>query len=119
MGNIRRRKYQAKLTIAFCIPLFQQLTGMNVFMFYAPILFKTVGFRSNASLMSTVIAGFVNCIATSVSIVIVDKVGSRFLFLEGGLQILLMQAGSLVACICTYKARFASSWGPLGWLVPS
>ncbi|PKI41422.1 hypothetical protein CRG98_038194 [Punica granatum] len=142
-GNIWRRKYRPQLTMAFCIPLFQQLTGMNVFMFYAPVLFKTVGFGSNASLMSAVITGFVNCIATLVSITTVDKVGRRFLFIGGGLQMLIMQfiitagiawkfglsgnpgplpkwyAGGLVACICVYVAGFAWSWGPLGWLVPS
>lgn len=90
-GNIWKRKYRPQLTMAIFIPLFQQLTGMNVFMFYAPVLFKTIGFGSNASLMSAVITGFVNCVATLVSIFSVDKVGRRFLFIEGGLQMLVMQ----------------------------
>uniref|UniRef100_A0A803Q663 Uncharacterized protein n=1 Tax=Cannabis sativa TaxID=3483 RepID=A0A803Q663_CANSA len=58
------------------IPFFQQLTGINVIMFYAPILFNTIGFGDDASLMSAVITGVVNVGATLVSIYGVDKWGS-------------------------------------------
>ncbi|KAL7218817.1 hypothetical protein ACSBR2_011981 [Camellia fascicularis] len=37
-----------------------QLTGINVVMFYVPVLFKTIGFQSNASLASAMITGGVN-----------------------------------------------------------
>ncbi|KVH90010.1 sugar carrier protein C-like [Cynara cardunculus var. scolymus] len=141
--NLLRRKYRPQLTFAILIPFFQQLTGMNVFMFYAPVLFKTMGFGDNASLFSALITGIVNSLATLVSIFTVDKVGRRFLFLEGGIQMLICQAvitvavatkfglqgnpGELekwysilvVVAICVYISAFAWSWGPLGWLVPS
>ncbi|KAF5731878.1 hypothetical protein HS088_TW18G00564 [Tripterygium wilfordii] len=142
-GNLLQRKYRPHLTIAILIPFFQQLTGINVIMFYAPVLFKTIGFKDDASLMSAVITGLVNVVATIVSIYGVDKWGRRFLFLEGGTQMLICQAvvaacigakfgvdgnpGELpkwyaivvVLFICIYVAGFAWSWGPLGWLVPS
>ncbi|XP_030510797.2 sugar carrier protein C [Cannabis sativa] len=138
-----QRKYRPHLSMAILIPFFQQLTGINVIMFYAPVLFNTIGFGDDASLMSAVITGVVNVGATSVSIYGVDKWGRRFLFLEGGLQMLICQAvvaaaigakfgvdGSpgdlpkwyaivVVVFICSYVAGFAWSWGPLGWLVPS
>ncbi|KAH8521874.1 hypothetical protein Peur_040480 [Populus x canadensis] len=141
--NIFKRKYRPQLVFAFCIPMFQQLTGMNVIVFYAPVLFKTIGFGSNASLLSSLITGFVNMVATFVSIFTVDKLGRRKLFLMGGTQMLICQAvitiaiamkfgvsgnpgvisgtyaGAVVAFICVYVAGFAWSWGPLGWLVPS
>ncbi|KAA8519892.1 hypothetical protein F0562_014198 [Nyssa sinensis] len=141
--NLLQRKYRPHLTMAILIPFFQQLTGINVIMFYAPVLFKTIGFGSDASLMSAVITGCVNVIATMVSIYGVDKWGRRFLFLEGGIQMLLCQiavticiaskfgvdgnpgelpkwyAIVVVLFICIYVAGFAWSWGPLGWLVPS
>ncbi|KAL5976240.1 Sugar transport protein mst6 [Asimina triloba] len=140
--NIRQRKYRPQLLMAILIPSFQQLTGINVVMFYAPVLFKTIGFGDDASLMSSVITGLVNMCATFVSIATVDKLGRRALFLEGGIQMLISQIlvgvfiglkfgssgeghiskgfGNLILTfICVFVAGFAWSWGPLGWLVPS
>ncbi|XP_039044880.1 sugar carrier protein C-like, partial [Hibiscus syriacus] len=141
--DIVSRKYRPQLTFAILIPLFQQLTGMNVFVFYAPVLFKSMGFGNNASLMSALITSIVNFCATLVSIATVDKYGRRTLFLSGGLQMFLCQLvmtisiaskfgtsgnpGQLplwfsvvvVVAMCFYIAGFAYSWGPLGWLVPS
>ncbi|KAI3949854.1 hypothetical protein MKW92_003318 [Papaver armeniacum] len=140
--NILEPKYRPQLIMAIAIPFFQQLTGINVIMFYAPVLFKTLGFGDDAALMSAVITGLVNMFATFVSISTVDKWGRRFLFLEGGLQMLVCQvfvgvilglkfgvagvgsmskgyADLVLILICLYVAAFAWSWGPLGWLVPS
>lgn len=140
--NIVQRRYRPQLTMAVLIPFFQQLTGINVIMFYAPVLFKTLGFGSDASLMSAVITGLVNVFATFVSIFTVDRLGRRKLFLQGGSQMITCQiivgtliaikfgtsgeghfshayAGAVVTFICIYVAGFAWSWGPLGWLVPS
>ncbi|XP_057510142.1 sugar transport protein 1-like [Actinidia eriantha] len=142
-ANLLRRKYRPQVTFAVMIPFFQQFTGMNVIMFYAPVLFKTIGFGDQASLMSAVITGLVNCVSTIVSIALVDRIGRRKLFIEGGLQMLLsaitiavaigLKFGTsgnpgdlpkwyailVVTFICLFVAAFAWSWGPLGWLVPS
>ncbi|KAJ4763587.1 Sugar carrier protein C [Rhynchospora pubera] len=140
--NILEKRNRPPLTMSICIPFFQQLTGINVIMFYAPVLFKTIGFGDDASLMSAVITGLVNVVATFVSIIMVDRAGRRFLFLQGGTQMLACQiivgaligsvfgttgegemtkvkAVFIVIAICFYVAAFAWSWGPLGWLVPS
>ncbi|XP_072958144.1 sugar transport protein MST6-like [Typha angustifolia] len=140
--NIFRRRYRPQLIMAVVIPAAQQLTGINVIMFYAPVLFKTLGFGANASLMSAVITGVVNVAATLVSIASVDRLGRKALFLEGGAQMLVSQvaigvilgfgfgsggdkalskgfANLVLVLICVYVAAFAWSWGPLGWLVPS
>ncbi|KAK3031636.1 hypothetical protein RJ639_037384 [Escallonia herrerae] len=140
---LQLRQYRPSLVLAVLIPFFQQFTGINVIMFYAPELFRTIGFKSNASLISAVITGLVNFFATFVSIYGTDKWGRRVLFLVGGAIMLLFQieiavligtqfgvsgaatvlpqwfAIVVVACICCYVAAFAFSWGPLGWLVPS
>ncbi|KAG6754790.1 hypothetical protein POTOM_040586 [Populus tomentosa] len=141
--NLLQRKYRPHVAMAVMIPFFQQLTGINVIMFYAPVLFNTIGFGNDAALMSAVITGIVNVVATMVSIYGVDKWGRRFLFLQGGCQMLICQI-VVAACIgakfgidgnpgelpkwyaivvvlffCIYVAGFSWSWGPLGWLVPS
>ncbi|KAG8379216.1 hypothetical protein BUALT_Bualt07G0065500 [Buddleja alternifolia] len=143
-SNLMKRKcYRPQLVMSILIPFFQQFTGINVIMFYAPVLFKSIGFGSNAALISAVITGVVNMFATGISIYGSDRWGRRSLFLEGGIQMLIFQIvvaaliGSrfglsgnvtdlsswfaivVVACICVYVSAFAWSWGPLGWLYPS
>ncbi|CAA7023454.1 unnamed protein product [Microthlaspi erraticum] len=138
--NIFQDRYRPQLTFCTFIPFFQQLSGINVIMFYAPVLFKTIGF--DAALISAVITGLVNFLATIVSIYSVDRFGRRALFFAGGAQMMLTQiavgsmlgwkfglkgegelsridADIILALICLYVAGFAWSWGPLGWLVPS
>ncbi|XP_059633346.1 sugar transport protein 11-like [Cornus florida] len=89
--NIMQRRYRPQLVMVHLIPFFQQLTGINVIMFYAPVLFKTLGFGNDASLLSAVITGLINVFATLSSIFCVDKFGRRALFLEGGIQMLICQ----------------------------
>ncbi|CAK9186386.1 unnamed protein product [Ilex paraguariensis] len=139
--NLLMRRNRPQLIIAVALQIFQQFTGINAIMFYAPVLFDTVGFGSDAALYSAVITGAVNVVSTLVSIYSVDKVGRRILLLEAGVQMFISQvviaiilgikvkdhseslshgfAIFVVVLVCTYVAAFAWSWGPLGWLIPS
>lgn len=101
--NILQPRYLPQLVICTLIPTFQQLTGINVIMFYAPVLFKTLGFGNDASLLSAVITGVVNVVATTVSIYSADKFGRRVLFLEGGVQMFIAQV---------YHSSLTKSFGP-------
>ena len=93
--DILRRRYRPQLAMAVLVPFFQQLTGINAIMFYAPVLFKTIGLGGDASLMSAVITGLVNIAATFVSIATVDRLGRRKLFFQGGCQMLLCQVHAM------------------------
>ncbi|KDP40155.1 hypothetical protein JCGZ_02153 [Jatropha curcas] len=139
--NLLKRRNRPQLVIAVALQIFQQFTGINAIMFYAPVLFKTLGFGGDASLYSAVITGAVNVLSTVVSIYSVDKVGRRVLLLEAGIQMFLSQviiaivlgikvtdhskdlhkgfAILVVIMVCTFVSAFAWSWGPLGWLIPS
>lgn len=139
--SLLQRRNRPQLIIAIFMQVFQQCTGINSIMFYAPVLFNTLGFGSEASLYSAVITGAVNVLSTLVSIYSVDKIGRRFLLLEAGVQMFLSQtviavilglklhdrtddmsrglAILVVVMVCTFVSSFAWSWGPLGWLVPS
>ncbi|XP_059632522.1 sugar transport protein 13 [Cornus florida] len=139
--NLLMRRNRPQLVIAVALQIFQQFTGINAIMFYAPVLFNTLGFGGDASLYSAVITGAVNVLSTIVSIYSVDKAGRRVLLLEAGVQMFISQtaiavilglkvkdhsenlekgfAVMVVVLICTYVAAFAWSWGPLGWLIPS
>ena len=128
------------LIIGILMQVFQQFTGINAIMFYAPVLFQTVGFGSDASLLSAVITGLVNVGSTFVSIYAVDKVGRRKLLLQACVQMFIAQmaiggillgnlkdtgtldkklAAVVVVLVCLFVMSFAWSWGPLGWLIPS
>ncbi|CAL5066516.1 unnamed protein product [Urochloa decumbens] len=138
--RLLRRESRPPLAIAIAMQVFQQFTGINALMFYAPVLFQTMGFATDGSLLSAVVTGGVNVASTVVSIVLVDRVGRRKLLLEACAQMLVAQvavggimlahvradgtpgggwAVGLVVLICVYVSSFAWSWGPLGWLIPS
>ena len=136
--NILQRRYLPQLIMSIFLPFFQQFTGINAIMFYAPQMFEAAGQSGSDSLMSTCIVGAVNVFATLVAIALVDRFGRKFLFMAGGMQMMSClvivgaminvnfaspgnthMAASIVAFICIYVAGFAWSWGPLAWLVPS
>ncbi|KAH7573752.1 hypothetical protein JRO89_XS03G0202200 [Xanthoceras sorbifolium] len=136
-GQLMKPSSLPPLIIGILLQIFQQFTGVNAIMFYAPVLFQTVGFGNDASLLSSVITGLVNVFSTLVSIYVVDKAGRRVLLLEACVQMFvaigiilavdLKPTGSLakpeallvVVLVCLFVAGFAWSWGPLGWLIPS
>lgn len=139
--SLLQRRNRPLLMITVLLQMFQQLTGMNAIMFYAPVLLTTLGFKTEASLYSTVITGAVNVLSTLVSMYTVDRVGRRMLLLDGGVQMLLSLVAMavvmrtkvtdrsdvighdwaimVVIIICNFVSSFAWSWGPLGWLIPS
>ncbi|KAK8615192.1 hypothetical protein V6N13_068973 [Hibiscus sabdariffa] len=138
--ELMKRSSRPPLIIAVSLQVFQQFTGINAIMFYAPVLFQTVGFKNDASLLSSVITGLVNVFSTLVSVFSVDKFGRRILLLQACVQMLISQTAIgvilylhlqatdsltksqaivVVALVCLYVMAFAWSWGPLGWLIPS
>ncbi|XP_061338620.1 sugar transport protein 13-like [Gastrolobium bilobum] len=139
--NLLKRHNRPPLIIAILLQVFQQMTGINAIMFYAPVLFNTLGFQHDASLYSAVITGAVNVLCTLVSVFLVDKAGRKVLLLEACVQMFVSQmvigiilglkvqdysdslskgiAMLVVVMVCTFVSSFAWSWGPLGWLIPS
>ncbi|KAK4385164.1 Hexose carrier protein HEX6 [Sesamum angolense] len=137
--RILQRKYRPQLVMSVAIPFFQQVTGINVITFYAPILFLTIGSGVSSSLLAALVLG-ISTSMTVISSFIVDKLGRRAIFHVGGITMFITQmliggimAAKLgehgqmsqgysllvVALICLYSCGFAFSWGPLGWLVTS
>lgn len=86
-----KRSRLPPLIISTSIQVFQQMTGINAIMFYAPVLFQSFGFKADASLISSVITGMVNVGATFVSIYAVDKLGRRKLLLQACVQMFVSQ----------------------------
>ncbi|XP_024959844.1 sugar transport protein 5-like [Cynara cardunculus var. scolymus] len=134
-------QYRPQLAMTIAIAGFQKLTGVGMVAFYAPIVMKTIGIGTAGSLLAAVVLGIVNLASVLVSAYMVDKIGRRLLFLQGGVQIIFSQV--FIACtlalqskcvigtlpynygivvlvlMCLISSAFGWSWGPLTWLVPS
>lgn len=138
--NILERRNRPQLVMAIFMPMFQILTGINSILFYAPVLFQSMGFEGDASLYSSAMTGAVLASSTLISIATVDKLGRRALLISGGIQMVTCQvivsiilglkfgpnqelsksfSILVVVVICLFVLAFGWSWGPLGWTVPS
>ncbi|KAJ1406848.1 Sugar/inositol transporter [Sesbania bispinosa] len=140
--TIFERQYRPHLIMAFAIPFFQQLTGINIVAFYSPNLFQSVGLGNDAALLSAIILGLVNLASILISTAFVDRFGRRFLFITGGILMFVCQIAVSVllavvtgvhgtkdisndneilvlVLLCLYAAGFGWSWGPLTWLIPN
>lgn len=92
--TILKRQYRPQLVVAVAIPCFQQLTGITINAFYAPVLFRSVGFGSGPALIATLMLGLVNLASILVSTMVIDRYGRRFLFISGGIQMFVCQVRS-------------------------
>ncbi len=119
------------LIIGILLSVFQQAVGINVVLYYAPTIFKGLGFGNEAAMWQTVIMGFVNIIFTLVAIFTVDKFGRKPLLIIGstGMAIGMFAIGALayfqiigistLIFIVIYTAAFMMSWGPICWVLIS
>lgn len=89
--NILQKRNRPQLVMAIFMPTFQILTGINSILFYAPVLFQSMGFGSNAALYSSALTGAVLALSTLISIATVDRLGRRVLLISGGLQMIVCQ----------------------------
>ena len=119
------------VTTGIILAIFQQITGVNVFLYYAPEIFKHFGTGTNTAMLETVAVGAVNLLFTLLAMVTVDHVGRRLLLILGslGMGLCLVATGLagfkgeqhawLLALILGYIACFAVSVGPVTWVVLS
>lgn len=89
--NLMKRSSRPQLVCGTILQVFQQFTGMNVVMFYAPVLFQTMGFGGDASLLSATVTGLINVGATGVAMYGVDRFGRKRLLIGGAALMLIGQ----------------------------
>ncbi|ONM16997.1 Sugar transport protein 5 [Zea mays] len=93
--RILRREYRPYLVMAVAFPVFLNLTGVAVTAFFSPILFRTVGFESDAALMGAVILGLMNIGGILASGFAMDRYGRKLLFMIGGALMFTCQASHM------------------------
>jgi sugar porter (SP) family MFS transporter len=129
------REFHPALIIGIGLAIFQQITGINTIIYYAPTIFQLAGLGTAAqSILATAGVGAVNVIMTIISLRLLDRIGRRPLLLTGiaGMTVSLITLGWVfrvpespatgwlaVASVMTYVAAFAISLGPIFWLLIS
>jgi len=121
----------AVIVIGLLLSIFQQFVGINVVLYYAPEIFKSMGSGTDTALLQTIIVGAVNLLFTVLAIMTVDKFGRKPLMIIGALGMAISMfalgtsffmesvgVGALVFMLL-YVASFAMSWGPVCWVLLS
>lgn len=130
------RNFRRSVMLGIALQLFQQLTGFNVVMYYAPRIFGLAGFATQEQqLWATAIVGLVNVLATFGAIALVDRWGRKpilytgcavmavgmsalSVFLHLGIASSTVQIAA-VGSLLLFIAGFAMSAGPLVWILCS
>ncbi len=121
------------LIVGIGLAVFQQITGINTVIYFAPTIFQKAGLSSaSVSILATAGVGLVNVVMTFVAMRLLDSAGRRRLLLvglSGMLVTLLAVAGGFMAgmqgglawvtviSVAAYVAFFAIGLGPVFWLL--
>lgn len=123
------RKYRLPVVLAILFAVFNQVSGINAIIYYAPRVFEMAGLGAQSSLLSTVGIGLVNFTFTLIAINVIDKIGRRKLMLVGSLGLIAALALvshsfysespnglAVTTYLMIYIAFFASSQGAVIWV---
>jgi len=99
------QKYRFPLLLAFLIAFFNQLSGINAFLYYAPRIFEEAGLGESTALLSSIGIGVTMVLFTLLGVFLIDKVGRKVLMYYGSTGYIVSL--SLVACAFFYD------WGGL------
>src|SRR6184192_2547058 len=130
--DLLHRQVRPALVVGLGLAIFQQITGINTVIYYAPRILQSAGFNSaSGAILATVGVGIVNVGMTVLAMYLVDRAGRRPLLLIGiaGMIVTLgvlglsfrYPSGQLawiaVICLMGYVASFAIGLGPIFWLL--
>lgn len=117
------------LLIGISLAVLQQVTGINVFLYFGTEIFKQLGSSVDAALLETIVVGSVNLLFTVLAIRTVDRIGRRPLMIIGATGMGLCLAGMgavaqageaatwVLGLVLAYIACFALSVGPVTWVI--
>ena len=122
--------FRTALFIGIFLAVFQQITGINAVIYYAPRFFEAAGLARSSAILQSALIGVVNVVFTLVAIALVDRLGRKPMLMVGsagmGLSFILLGAafkfqlfsGSLILLFTLlYIAFFAMTLGPIVWVV--
>ena len=130
--NLFSRRYFYPISIAFLVAMFNQFSGINAILYYAPRIFELSGLSAADSMLQPVLIGITNGLFTILGLVIIDKVGRKRLLISGsiGMGICLgliarafygqgFSGYELLILLVAYIMFFAFSTGAVIWVLIS
>ncbi len=129
--SLFRQPYLRLIIIGIAVGIFNQLTGINVIMYYAPMIFKSAGFAEGSALLQTVAIGTTNLVFTIIGMLLIDKLGRKTLLLIGGLAMPIflglfaygymqeIKGPYLILCMLAYVMFFCTTQGVVIWVILS
>ncbi|MDA9348147.1 sugar porter family MFS transporter [Polaribacter sp.] len=106
--NIFMKKYRFPLILAFLIAFFNQFSGINAFLYYAPRIFEEAGLGESTALLSSVGIGVTNLIFTLLGVFLIDRLGRKTLMYIGSI--------GYIISLSLVSLAFFLDWG--GMAVP-
>jgi sugar porter (SP) family MFS transporter len=130
-SGIFSRKYKTILWLAFLVAFFNQWSGINFILYYAPEILERAGLAAKESLLNSIAIGGTNLIFTFVGLYLIDRVGRKTLLIVGSLGYIVSLsmvawsfysdagAGVLMAFLLLFIASHAVGQGAVIWVLIS
>jgi MFS family permease len=103
-----QQKYRTPILLAVAIAMFNQLSGINALMYYAPHIFRMSGAGEDAALLQAVAVGGINLIVTMLALAIIDHFGRRKLMIVGSIGYIISLA-AVAAAFYIYADEFRTA----------
>ena len=100
--------HRRPILLAVAIALFNQLSGINAVLYYAPVVFKMAGAGEDAALLQAVAIGVTNLVFTMLAMTIIDRAGRRRLMILGSIGYIL-SLGATAWAFYTYGTEFTKT----------
>ncbi|APG60677.1 sugar porter family MFS transporter [Christiangramia salexigens] len=107
--NIFMKKYRFPLMLAFLIAFFNQLSGINAFLYYAPRIFESAGLGESTALLSSIGVGAINLLFTLFGVFLIDRMGRKKLMLIGSIGYII----SLSLVATAFFLNWGGMWVPI------
>ncbi|MEM1164808.1 MAG: sugar porter family MFS transporter [Planctomycetota bacterium] len=105
-----QRKYSTPILLAVAIAAFNQLSGINAILYYAPTIFRSAGFQESAGLLNSVGLGLMNLVFTMIGMALIDSFGRKKLMLIGSVGYIL-SLGTATAAFLAFSELVTSDAG--------
>ena len=101
--TIFNSKYRFPLMLAFLVAFFNQFSGINAFLYYAPRIFEIAGLEARSALLSSVGIGVTNLVFTLVGLALIDRFGRRQLMYVGSVGYILSLSAVAITFVLGVK----------------